>query len=225
MNLYKNSIVIIPARGGSKRLPNKNILKLGNLPLIAHSINYAKANNLRNIFVSTDSEEIKSIALSYGSKVIDRPANLATDITSTLEVLMHAVEIVNSDFEDVIVLQPTSPLRPINLLEEAYKKYTLGNYNSLFSVSRNYQKFGKIKNETFTPFNYEIGQRSQDLEPLYYENGLIYISKKQLILKGEIIDNSGHPFLVNHPFSNIDIDTQEEFDLAEYYYNKYNNEK
>jgi len=117
-------------------------------------------------------------------------------------------------------LQPTNPLRPENLLKECFDIYQNASSDSLFTVTRNHQKFGKIVNDTFVPFNYEIGQRSQDLEPLYFENGLFYISKAKLISEGTIISNNAIPFIVNHIFANVDIDTQEDFDYATYLLNK-----
>ena len=75
----------------------------------------------------------------------------------------------------------------------------------------------------FISFNYKIGQRSQDLDPLYYENGLLYIVKSSVILNNEIITNESLPFQVNHPFANVDIDTQDDFEYAEYLLQKFNN--
>ena len=86
----------------------------------------------------------------------------------------------------------------------------------MFTVSRSHHKLGKIANNIFIPFNYEVGQRSQDLEHLYYENGLLYITKASVILNNEIITKDAFPLEVNHPFANVDIDTQEDFDYAEY---------
>ena len=88
--------------------------------------------------------------------------------------------------------------------------------DSLFAVSRDEHKLGKINNGKFIPFNYKPGQRSQDLEPLYFENGLLYIAKAALIEKGELINENSYPLIVEHPFAKIDIDTQEDFDYAEY---------
>ena len=213
------NIAVIPARGGSKRLPNKNILLLGGIPLIVHSIVYAQknANIIDDVFVSTDDEKIKEIAIKYGAKVIDRPMELAGDLDSTLSALKHCLEIINDkEIESVILLQPTNPLRPLNLLEEAFQVYKSNNCDSLFTVTGNQQKFGKILNNKFVPFNYKIGQRSQDLEPIYFENGLLYISRAGSILKDAIITENAFPFEVDHPFSAIDIDTQEDFDYAEY---------
>lgn len=216
------TIAIIPARGGSKRLPNKNILSLGGIPLIAHSILYAQKNSaiIDAIYVSTDDAAIKKIALDYGAQVINRPAHLSGDLEPTVSAVKHVLESIEQDVENVILLQATNPLRPQNLLNEAFEVFQKGNYDSLFTVSRNHQKLGKIKDTKFIPFNYEVGQRSQDLEPLYFENGLLYISKASLILQETIISESAYPFEVNHIFDNVDIDTQEDLDYAEYLFNK-----
>ena len=212
------TIAIIPARGGSKRLPNKNILPLGGIPLLVHSILYAQANSeiIDAIYVSTDDEVIKEVALEYGAKVIDRSESISGDFEPTVSALKDVLEQINEDVDNVILLQPTNPFRPENLLKETFPIYQKENCESLFTVSRNHQKFGKIINQKFIPFNYEIGQRSQDLEPLFFENGLLYISKAKLILNDIIISENAFPLEVNHIFANIDIDTQEDFDYAEY---------
>lgn len=219
--LYKRmkNIAIIPARGGSKRLPNKNILLLDGIPLIVHSILYAQKNSqiVDAVFVSTDDEIIKEIAIKYGAKVIDRPKELSGDLEPTVSALKHCLEVINdTSIENVILLQPTNPLRPENLLQQAFEVYKSNNSDSLFSVTRNHQKFGKITENKFIPFNYEIGQRSQDLEPIYFENGLLYITNQKAILENTIITKNAFPFIVNHLFSTIDIDTQEDIDYAEY---------
>lgn len=214
------TIAIIPARGGSKRLPQKNTKLLADIPLLAHSIVYAKKNNqiIDEIYVSTDDKEIKQIALEYGAKVIDRPKSLSGDLEPTVSALKHVLGSVEGGVENVILLQPTNPLRPENLLKDAFDLYLKGNHNSLFTVSRNHQKFGKINEGKFVPFNYEIGQRSQDLEPLFFENGLLYITKSEKILNDIIISEDAFPFEINHIFASIDIDTQEDFDYAQYLY-------
>jgi CMP-N-acetylneuraminic acid synthetase len=211
------TIAIIPARSGSKRLPGKNIKLLDGLPLIAHSILFAKANSeiIDDIYVSTDDEKIKEIAIQYGAKVISRPTELSGDFEPTVSALKHVLQNIDN-IENVVLLQATNPLRPINLLKEAFNIFQNNNCDSLFTVTQNHQKFGKIVNEKYIPFNYEVGQRSQDLEPLYFENGLLYISKAKLLLENIIISENAFPFQVNHPFAIVDIDTQEDFDYAEY---------
>jgi CMP-N-acetylneuraminic acid synthetase len=216
-------IVIIPARGGSKRLPNKNTILLGDLPLLAHSIQYAKKHTFVDaIFVSTDDIVIKEIAIKYGANVIDRPKELAGNLEPTSSALKHALEVLPKTIEHVILLQPTNPLRPENLLEEAFFTYQKQGYSSLFTVSRSHQKFGKINKGIFKPFNYTIGQRSQDLEPLYYENGLLYITNANLILEQIIISENAFPLEINHIFATVDIDTAADFEYANYLYQKYN---
>lgn len=212
------TIAIIPARGGSKRLPNKNILSLGGMPLIAHSILYAQNNSaiIDEIYISTDDAAIKKIALDYGAQVIDRPENLSGDFEPTVSSLKHVLESIKGDIENVILLQATNPLRPQNLLNEAFEVYQEGNYDSLFTVSRNHRKLGKIEDNKFHPFNYSIGQRSQDLETLFFENGLFYISKASLILQEIIISENAFPFEVNSIFANVDIDTAEDLEYANY---------
>ena len=210
------TIVIIPARGGSKRLPNKNLLILGAYPLIVHSILYAQKHDfIDEIYVSTDDENIKKIATKFGAKVIDRSEHLSGDHNTTVSALKHVLQNV-PPVENVVLLQPTNPLRPENLLSQTFKIFQDQNLDSLFTVSRNHQKFGKIVANKFQPFNYEIGQRSQDLEPLFFENGLLYITKSKLIFDDTIISENAFPFQVNHIFGNVDIDTQEDFDYANF---------
>ena len=210
------TIAIIPARGGSKRLPDKNRLDFGGIPLLAHSILYALRHPeiIDGVYVSTDSAEIADIANQFGAKAIMRPSEISGDSEPTVSALAHVLENIVT-VENVILLQPTNPLRPANLLENAFAIFVGGKHDSLFSVSRNYHKLGTISDNIFKPFNYKIGQRSQDLEPLFFENGLLYITKAALIQQQTIISENAFPFEVNHLFSNIDIDTQEDFDLAQ----------
>lgn len=217
------TIAIIPARGGSKRLTNKNIMSLGGIPLIAHSILYAQKNSelIDEVYVSTNDAAIKKIALQFGAQVIDRPESIAGDMEPTVSAVRHVLESIEQHVENIILLQTTNPLRSQNLLKEAFEIYQKGNYDSLFTVSRNHQKLGKIENNQFIPFNYEIGQRSQDLVPLYFENGSLYITKAALILEDVIISESAYPLEVNSIFTHVDIDTQENLDYAEYLYQKH----
>ncbi|NHM06412.1 acylneuraminate cytidylyltransferase family protein [Flavobacterium sp. CYK-4] len=217
------NIAIIPARGGSKRLPGKNTMPLGGLPLIAHSIKQAKEFPaiIDEVYVSTDDNSIKEVALVYGAKVIDRPAALSGDEAPTVSALKHVLQNIEHEVGCVFLLQPTNPLRPKNLIAEAYELYEQHQPQSLMTVTRNHQKFGKIIDHQFVPFNYEIGQRSQDLEPLYFENGLLYLIKPKLILEEKILGVPNFAMIVNHPFASVDIDTQDDFDYAAYLLNQF----
>lgn len=218
------TIVIIPARAGSKRLPNKNTLLLQGIPLVAHSILYAKQFSfIDDIFVTTNDSKVKEIALQYNAKVIDRPEELSGNNEPTVSALKHALEFINN-VEHVVLLQPTNPLRPSNLLFDAFEIYQKQGLESLFTVSRSWEKLGKIVDNQFLPFNYTKGQRSQDLEPLYYENGLLYIAKASLIKKDILISDNAYPLEVNHIYAKVDIDTQDDFDYATYLLQKANKE-
>ena len=220
---YCHTVAVIPVRGGSKRLPRKNILPLNGIPLLVHSILYAQENKdiIDEIIVSTDDAEIKKIALQYGVAVIDRPSSLSGDHTSTVAVLKHVLENYDTSVENVILLQATNPLRPKKMLAEAFEQYISGNYDSLMTVSRNYEKLGEIINQKFVPYNYKQGQRSQDLNPLYAENGLLYISKATLIKEEKILGKENFPFIVNHPFAKVDIDVLEDLKYATFVLNTY----
>ena len=222
----KNNISIIPARGGSKRLPQKNVLQLLYKPLIEFSIDFAKQNLdiIDRIIVTTDNEEIKKIALKNKVQVIDRPREISGDKATTVSALKHVLETIHVNSGNVFLLQPTNPLRPKTLLKEAYNQFIEQDFDSLMTVTRNADKLGKIDNQKFIPFNYKMGQRSQDLEPLYFENGLLYITKSSFILDDVILAENNCPFIVNHPFAQVDIDSAEDFKLAEFILQNYSNE-
>ncbi len=220
------NIAIIPARGGSKRLPNKNMLKLNGVPLIEHSINFAMANKsiINDVYVSTNDKNIKEIALNLGAKVIDRPEEISGDYATTVSALKHVINTIEETIDNVILLQPTNPLRQKNLLTDAYTKYIDGDFDSLMTVSSSEKKLGKIKNDNFIPYNYIMGQRSQDLEPLYFENGLLYITRTSLILDNSILGSNNYPYIVNHPYALVDIDLEEDLKYAQFILDNYPNE-
>ena len=217
--MYKY-VVVIPARGGSKRFPGKNIYPLNNKPLINYSIEWALNNPLSSdVYVSTDDSEIAKTAENAGAKILWRPENLSGDFVSTAKTLQHVgeeLEIIGVDFDYMILLQVTNPLRPTNMLTDAIKMIETSDYDSLMTVSLLYAKLGKIIDNRFVPWNYQYGQRTQDMEPLYYENGLLYISKKEIILRGLIVGEKMYPMIVDHLYGTIDIDTIEDLKYAEF---------
>ena len=188
-----------------------------------HSIDYAKSGGdfIDKIVVSTDNADIKRAAIAAGIDVIDRPVELSTDTTPTIAVLKHVLETFEKEFDNVILLQPTNPLRPADLLKDAFDKFLAGNFDSLITVSPEIRKLGRITDDIFIPFNYAFGQRSQDLEPLYYENGLLYIIKSDLILKGHLLGERNYPYVIDHPFAKVDIDLKEDLEYAQYIHNKF----
>ena len=208
---------LIPARAQSKRFPEKNLTSFLDMPLIVHSIKYALAQQeINRVIVSTDCPEIKSISLEFGAEVIDRPEELATDLSPTIATMQHALEQLGDDIVYLVLLQPTNPLRPKELFLEAIELIKKNNQKSLFTVSPLTKKIGHIEQSKFTPLNYAPGMRSPDLKPSYYENGLLYITHRDLIKEGIIFDENSLPMIVNHPYGQVDIDTQDDLRFAEF---------
>lgn len=219
------TIAIIPARGGSKRLPGKNLAMLGNLSLLEHSIAFAKANSsyIDRIVLTTDDEAIASVARNHEIDVVRRPKALAEDSSPTIDSLQHVLEQDKyQKVETVILLQPTNPLRPSDLLQHAMGIWENHKLDSLFTCSLMSHKFGTIKNHQFTPQNYSYGQRSQDLKPLFYENGLLYICSALSIKNGAVIDKKHYAMVVDHEYAGIDIDNASDLDYARYIWQRDN---
>lgn len=213
-------VLVIPARGGSKRIPLKNIKDLAGKPLIMHTIEYAlRSYSAEQIFVSTDSPEIMRIAADAGVQVIERPAELAGDYTTTAEVLKHAsaeIQARGIDYDYLTHLQCTNPFRPQGMMEDCMRIIEETHCTCIIGVTRSWRKFGKNINNCYVPWNYKFGQRSQDLEPLYFENGLVYFTTKQLIDEGKIIDDKPYPYEIGPKYGEVDIDTYEDFEYARF---------
>ena len=173
-------MIIIPARGGSKRIKNKNILKLGNLTLIEHTILHALSSKLKkNIYISTDSVKIKLICKKYPVKVIDRPKKISNDYSSSEDALIHALDNIPFSPDYVVFLQCTSPFRSENDIDKALKLILEKNADSLLSVSDCKKFIWSKNNNLYKPINYDIQnrKREQDFNNYFEENGSIYICK------------------------------------------------
>lgn len=215
-----NYQVIIPARGGSKRFPGKNISLLGGLPLIAHTILYALDYfDNKHIWVNTDDQEISDIASRYAVEITARPADLGSNTTPTSEVLFFQNNIFvenNICCDAMILLQPTNPLRPKNLLGLAVAAFEKSGRKSLASFSSLNKKFGRINNDFFKPSNYLTGERMQDIEPSYFENGLIYITRVGAIQEKKVITEDVFPLVIDGIESFVDIDEKSDLLFAEF---------
>lgn len=222
--MYKNKtfLAIIPARGGSKRLPHKNILDLAGKPLIAWSIEAALSSKyIDEIVVSSDDTSILEIATRYGIKTIKRPDILSSDTASSFDAVKHTIE--NSDHYDYIVLlQPTSPLRKGIHIDEAIELLDSKNADAVISVCEtdhsplwsntlpsNGSLMGFIRDEV-------KNKRSQDLETFYRLNGAIYLCNTKMLLnqKSFFIDTNIYAYIMDKKTS-IDIDETIDFLFAE----------
>lgn len=221
--LMSSIAVLIPARGGSKRLPGKNLLPLSGMPLIAHSIKYALSFDglFNGVFASTDDAQIASVAAQAGAQVIMRPSEFATDEATSASVALHALSHMPENTRSVVLLQPTNPLRPDGMMQQLLDNYEKGAFDSMFTVSPLHKKTGHIEGSKFVPVNYDFGQRSQDNQSLYFENGLAYITSVEVIRQNKIIGDLHSTLVVDHVYGNVDIDTKEDFEFATYLFEKY----
>lgn len=219
----KKILSIIPARGGSKRLPRKNILPLVGKPLILWTIEAAKKSKyIDKIVVSTEDEEIYNLCIENETEVIKRPDYLATDEASSIDVVMHVIESLNEKFEYIILLQPTSPLRSEKHLDEAIELLFNKNADAIISVcevDHPVQWCNKLdSNLSLKNFISEefLNKRSQELEKYYRINGAIYICKTEKFLEEKtfFLKNNIFAYVMSREDS-IDIDNIIDFKLAE----------
>ena len=222
MSSYNRILVIIPARAGSKRIKGKNTKPFNGIPLIEYSIKYAQRYIGGDIIISTDDKQIGSIAEQYNVPILWRNESLTQDQTPTTDVIKDVIERVEKSYDFVVLLQPTNPLRPKKMFKEALKLLEEKKSDSLLTVSLSDHKLGKIKHSNFEPYNYEFGQRSQDLEPLYFENGLLYLCSFELAKSGKLISENPTAMIVEHPFASVDIDTELDWKWAELISKEYN---
>lgn len=210
--MYKKKILaIIPARKNSKSLKNKNVKTFKNKPLIYWSIKSALASkHISDVVVSTDCKKIASISMKYGAQVpFLRPKKLADDNTSTIKVLQHAITILR-DYDYLIVLQPTSPLRSTKDIDNAIAKLFKKNANSLVSVTKVREHPSLMytikKNDLLHKISKFPPTRRQNFTELFLLNGAIYIVKINHFIKHKkLIDLKTTPYIM--PFErSFDID-------------------
>jgi CMP-N,N'-diacetyllegionaminic acid synthase len=222
---------IILARGGSKGIPDKNIIELKGKPLISYSINASQDSKCNETWVSTDCNKIKNVAKSLGANVLDRPKEYATDTSTSEEALLHFCR--NIICEYVIFIQPTSPLlhyndinKGIELIQKNICDSVISCYEEEWTGKWTYEPALASLQPTFRPSNYSLGDasnnfsptrtRRQDVEyPTYIENGAFYISKREDILNSKNrfhgkVDKVVMPF-----FRSFQIDTFEDLAFIE----------
>lgn len=223
-------VSIIPARGGSKSLPKKNILALNGKPMLCHSLAYSlQCPIVEQTVVSTDSREIADIAMQCGASVpFIRPAEFAQDQSRDYPVLRHALdffEAQNQVFDLYVLLRPTSPLRPPGLIEKAI---TIIEDNSEATSVRSVTKIkehpyrawrlnddGRISGfvqDALEPYNIP----RQELPNIYFQTGDIEVIKRDTIIQGTVSGGNVYPLIIDHS-QMIDIDSQTDFDFAAKY--------
>lgn len=221
-----NILTLIPARGGSKGVPKKNVRSVGGKPLIAWSIEAARNSEFVDFFcVSTDDVEIASTAREYGAEVLHRPTNLADDRTPMVEVIQHALQVCEErkghTFDYLLLLQPTAPLRSAQDIDEALRTLMETGADSVISV---YQvedahpaRMYLIEEGCLRPFYQEPpGSLRQDLPKIYHRNGAIYACKTRLVRdEGKLWGGIIAPYIMPKDRS-INIDDMQDLAIANF---------
>ena len=215
-------VAIIPARGGSKGIPGKNIRLLNDKPLIAYSIEAScEAKMVDQVYVSTDDHHIAQVATDYGASIIHRPPELATDTASSESALLHALEIIEESGtqpELVVFLQCTSPLRTSTDIDLAIQQLRDEKADSLLSVSPSHRFLWEEVNGWAKSINYDYRQRPrrQDMNPQYVENGSIYIFKPWIIKEYKNRLGGKISLFPMGEVATQEIDTPIDFEIAEF---------
>ena len=223
----KRVLAVVPARGGSKRLPRKNILMLNAKPLIAWSIEAGlNSKYVDRVIVSTDDQEIANVSKKWGADVpFIRPDELANDNATTVDTITHAlnsVERTGEIYGYILLLQPTSPLRTAEHIDEAVELMVERNADSVVGVSEvsHPYEWTNTLPESLSMDEFISREayftRSQDFPKRYQINGAIYLIKKEnMFLSGRMMSETNSVAYIMKKYDSVDIDDQLDFMLAE----------
>ena len=222
VNNNKKYLAVIPARGGSKRLPRKNLKLLAGVPLVSWSVDAAKKSQyIDKIVVSSDDQDILELARSLGVGALKRPLCLSADTSTTVDTLIHAIREAGVGFDYLVLLQPTSPLRNEQHIDKAIELFEFKNTSSVVSVcevdhsplwSNTLPEDNSLKGFMRSDI---MGKRSQDLDVFYRLNGAVYIvCIKKLLSEQRLIFDDSFAFKMGKECS-VDIDSIYDFIHAE----------
>jgi CMP-N,N'-diacetyllegionaminic acid synthase len=232
--MYKGKKIlgVITARGGSKGIQGKNIKLLAGKPLIAYTIEAAKASKyLTRFIVSSDDPKIIEVSKKYGADVpFVRPLELARDQSTSIEVVQHGLnwlkENQNESYEYLMILQPTSPLRTTQDIDECIKKIIDTDADSIMSMKEltdfSVKKIKRIEDDLILPWMEEEGSWTssrQNMKKVYKRNCAIYLTKTELIMKGDLFGKISRPYIMPEERS-IDINQSVDFELADFWLRK-----
>lgn len=213
-------IAIIPARGGSKGIKNKNIISFCGKPLIAHTIEQVKnCSFVDDIYVTSDSKEILEISEKFGAKTIQRPSEISDDFSTSESALIHAIKQIPGEEEKIIIfLQATSPLRSSEDIQRAIIKFKQTNSDSLFSavdagdmcIWKNNDKLSSVT------YNYDNRKRRQDFNSYVIENGSFYITKSSFLINNNNRLSGKISFYIMEKWKVHEIDDIDDLQLCEY---------
>lgn len=218
-------IAIVPARGGSKGLPGKNIKDLLGKPMIAYTIEEAlKSKYITEVIISTDCKEIEEVAIKYGAKSrFLRPEYLAGDSAKAIDNYIYTIDRLNKEFgydiKDFVVLQPTSPLRTVEDIDGAIELFEDKNADSVVSYTEEHHPIewhkyiteeGKFENI----FEEKLLNR-QEIKKSYFPNGAVFVFDYELIKQGKYYSDNSYAYIMPR-FRSVDVDTIEDFKYIEF---------
>lgn len=181
-------LTIIPARGGSERIPGKNLVPLHGIPLLAYSVFQAKrSKRVTEVVVSTNDAAIADVARRHGGDVIDRPADLSGPRATSESALLHALDTRRAAGKPepslVVFLQCTSPVRLLSDIDGAIELLERDNYDAVFSACRDYGLFWRQTSDALQPINYDpkTRKREQEMGVQWRENGSIFVVKPEFL--------------------------------------------
>ncbi len=220
------NIIIIPARKGSKRIENKNLLKVMNKPLIFWTINFAKKLKKKNfdLIVTSDCKNIKRICADNEVNFLKRPKNLSGDNISMHKVIFDTLNNLKQEYKYIILLQPTSPLRKLNIVENAIKILDKRkNFDSLIHLAHDTSFTGKLKRKLWKP-DYDINKRSQDIKDKLVPTGNIFVYRSFLYKKKIVLPKKTYGLILTKD-DWVDIDSSKDFALLNYFLTKPKNRR
>lgn len=206
-------VTLIPARGGSKEIPNKNLVKLGGVPLLSYSCRVSKASNSSETWVSTDCQSITKFAKEEGCNVIPRPSELCTDHSKSDDALVHFSKHV--DFDILVFQQATSPfISPLDI-NKGIKMVESGSFDSAFAVTK--EDWLPRWSMAVKPINWDINNRPmrQDVDPVFIESGGLYVTTRTQLENSKLRYGGKIGFIEVPTIRNIDINSFEDLELAE----------
>ena len=224
----KKVLAIIPARGGSKGVPRKNIRLLAGKPLLAWTIDEAKKSKyIDRLILSSEDDEIIEVARDFGCEIpFKRPVELAQDDTPGIEPVIHAINTLEEKYDFVVLLQPTSPLRTVEDIDGCIQHCILTESPACVSLTEvqqsPYWMYHLDDNMKLKPFvqNVETINRRQDLPKVYVLNGAVYVAKSGFILnRKSFLSNETAGYIMSGKNS-VDIDTELDFSYCEWLINK-----
>jgi CMP-N-acetylneuraminic acid synthetase len=206
----------VPARGGSKGLPNKNLLPIAGEPLVARAVRIAlEAELLNGVVCSTDSDEIVAAAAAAGAEVVRRPAELAGDDSPTEDALIHVLDTLGTEPDYVVTLEPTSPLRTARLIDECVRRAIENDADAVITVAPSVESWGRLENGVFRHLDPAAPRRRQLRTPLYRESSTVYVTRSSYLRAARSVLAEPLYAVVVDEHEAVDVNTAEDVAVAE----------